>query len=220
MCRAVYFCLIYIFTPLFWWSYIDAIFFFWYILLLIPVCLELTFINRKEFTLLAFSVCSVNEWPNFETSRKRNTVEKQPESSQGGIYCIFTCCWKMMGNVMLFPCGKVCHRIGTWWKNSAYTLGKVWVPISQVFPIEQIWLHFPMLWEIDGETHAFSKWWNILQNGKLMGKKHPYYWESISTNFQGSPQYKGFCYIFSCYQKLTGEPMHFPYDEVYHRMGI
>ena len=31
VCKVVYFCLIYIYIRLFWWSYIHALFFFWYI---------------------------------------------------------------------------------------------------------------------------------------------------------------------------------------------
>ena len=29
-------------------------------------------------------------------------------------------------------------------------------PISQALPIQWVWLSFPMLWEIDEKTHAFS----------------------------------------------------------------
>ena len=36
-------------------------------------------------------------------------------------------------------------------------VGEKCVPISQAFPIRWISLHFLMLWEIDGETHAFHK---------------------------------------------------------------
>ena len=38
----------------------------------------------EEFTLLVFPVFSFKEAIDFGTSRKNNTVEKQPESSQGG----------------------------------------------------------------------------------------------------------------------------------------
>ena len=37
----MYFCLMYICIHLFWWNYIHALFFFWYILLLYPACLKL-----------------------------------------------------------------------------------------------------------------------------------------------------------------------------------
>ena len=42
----------------------------------------------------------------------------------------------------------------------------------------------------------------------------------MSTNFPGSPHYDEFCCIFLYYWKLMGKPIHFQYDEVYHRMGI
>ena len=39
---------------------------------------------------------------------------------------------------------------------------KVWVPISQVLSMQWLLLHFPVLWEVDGKTHAFPIWWNSL----------------------------------------------------------
>ena len=39
------------------------------------------------------------------------------------------------------------------------------------------------------------------------------------TNFPGFPHTMGFV-SFSYNGKLMGKPMHFPYDEVSHRMGI
>ena len=41
---------------------------------------------------------------------------------------------------------------------SPYTMGFVeyyWEPISQAFPIQWVWLSFPVLWEIDEKTHVF-----------------------------------------------------------------
>ena len=152
-------------------------------------------------------------------------------------------------------------------------MGKVWVPISQVLPIWWVLLHFPVLWKTDGETHTFPISWSIPCDGNLMGKNHPYYGKSMSTNFPGSPYmtgflafscsvgnwwgnlcifqmmksaigwesngkkapvlwekyeyhffslswYRGFCCIFPLFGKSMGKPMHFPNDEVYHRMGI
>ena len=55
LCRVACFCLIYIYIPYFWWNYIHSLFFFWYILLWIPACLELVFLFlKKEFTLSDF----------------------------------------------------------------------------------------------------------------------------------------------------------------------
>ena len=85
LCRVACFCLIYIYIPYFWWNYIHSLFFFWYILLWIPACLELVFLFlKKEFTL--FSVFSFKETIDFGRSRKNNTVEKRPESSQRGFW--------------------------------------------------------------------------------------------------------------------------------------
>ena len=47
-------------------------------------------------------------------------------------------------------------------KKSTHTIGKVWVSISQTFPIPWVLLHFPVLWEIYRETHAFPIWWHRL----------------------------------------------------------
>ena len=33
---------------------------------------------------------------------------------------------------------------------------------SQVLPIQWVLLHFPVLWEINGKTHAFPTWWDSL----------------------------------------------------------
>ena len=46
---------------------------------------------KSEFTLSVFSVFSFKKSIDFGTSRNSNTVEKQPESSQGGFCCIFPC---------------------------------------------------------------------------------------------------------------------------------
>ena len=70
-----------------------------------------------------------------------------------------------------------------------------------------------------------------------MGKEFPYYGEIMSTNFPGFLHTMGLAglswepipqafsirwifYLFSCYGKLMGKIMHFPYDEVYYRMVI
>ena len=46
------------------------------------------------------------------------------------------------------------------WKKSTHTMGKVWVSISQTFPIPLVLLYFPVLWEIYGETHTIPTWWH------------------------------------------------------------
>ena len=55
LCRVACFCLIHNYILYFWWNYIHSLFFFWYILLWIPACLELVFLFlKKEFTLSGF----------------------------------------------------------------------------------------------------------------------------------------------------------------------
>ena len=71
-------------------------------------------------------------------------------------------------------------------------MGKEWAPIFQVLPIRLVLLHFPVLWGIDGETHAFPIWWSIPQHGNRMGKNHPHYGKLMSTNSPGSPHTMGF----------------------------
>ena len=52
------------------------------------------------------------------------------------------------------------------------------------------------------------------------GKKAPILWEKYEYQFPRSSPYDEFCCLFPYYGKLMGKPMYFPYDEVYHRMGI
>ena len=40
------------------------------------------------------------------------------------------------------------------------------------------------------------------------------------TSFPGFSDLMDFSCLFPYYGKLMRKPMHFPYDEVYHRMGI
>ena len=68
-----------------------------------------------------------------------------------------------MGKHMHFCYDEVYHRIGIGWQKTAHTMGKVWLPISQILPIQWVLLHFPMLWEIDGKTQTFpSISWDLL----------------------------------------------------------
>ena len=46
-----------------------------------------------------------------------------------------------------------------------------------------------------------------------MGKEHPYYGKSMSTNFPDSPRTIGFL-PFSYCGKFMGKSMHFPYDVI------
>ena len=52
------------------------------------------------------------------------------------------------------------------------------------------------------------------------GKKASIILEKYEHQFPRFSPYVEFCCIFLCYGKLMGKPLHFPYDEVYRRMGI
>ena len=75
-----------------------------------------------------------------------------------GFCCIFPYCGKLMGKPMHFPYDEVYLWMGIGWENSTHIMGKVWASISQTSPIPRVLLHFPVLWEIYGETHAFPIW--------------------------------------------------------------
>ena len=45
-------------------------------------------------------------------------------------------------------------------------------------------------------------------------------WEKYEYQFPRPSSYHGFCCIFPYCGKFMGKPMHFPYAEVYHKMGI
>ena len=87
-------------------------------------------------------------------------------------------------------------------------MGKVGTPSSQVLAIRWVLLHFSVLWKIDGESHAFPIWWNINGNrmGNHMGKKHPYYGKSMSTNFPVHPMRWVFVTFFRTMRNWWGNP--------------
>ena len=83
-------------------------------------------------------------------------------SPYDGFCCIFLYYGKLMGKPMHFPYDEVYHRMGIRWEKSTHTMGKVWLPIFQVFPMRRVLWHFPALWEIDGKTQAFPTSWDSL----------------------------------------------------------
>ena len=78
-----------------------------------------------------------------------------------GFCCILPYCGKFMGKPMHFPYAEVYHRMGIGWEKNTHTMGKVWLSISQTFPIPRVLFHFPVLWEVYGETHTFPICWSI-----------------------------------------------------------
>ena len=120
--------------------------------------------------------------------------------------CIFLYYWKLMEKPMYFAYDEVYRRIGIVWAKITHTMGKVWVPISQVHPMQRVLLHFPVIWEIDGETRAFPIWWSISNDGNLMAKKHPYYGKSITIDFPDFLHTMGFVIFFRTEENLWGNP--------------
>ena len=123
-----------------------------------------------------------------------------------GFCCILPYCGKFMGKPMHFPYAEVYHRMGIGWEKSTHTMGKVWLSISQTFPVPWDLLHFPVQWEIYGETHAFPIWWSIPYDGNLMGKKHPYYGKSMSISFPDFPHTMGFVAFSGTVGNIWGNP--------------
>ena len=78
-----------------------------------------------------------------------------------GFCSIFQHYDKLMGKPMHLPYAEVYHRMRTGWEKSTPAMGKVWLSISQAFPVPWVLLHFPVLWEIYGETHACPIRWSI-----------------------------------------------------------
>ena len=78
-------------------------------------------------------------------------------------------------------------------------------------------------------SRAMGNWWGnpcishmpkYSTGWKLNGKEVPILWEKYEFQFPRSSPYDGFCCILPYCWKLMGKPMDFPYDEVYHWMGI
>ena len=85
-------------------------------------------------------------------------------------------------------------------------MGKVWAPVSQVLPIRWVLLHFPILSEIDGETHAFPIWWSIPQDVNLIGQKHPCHGRSMVIDFLDFPHTMGFVEFSRTVGNVQGKP--------------
>ena len=73
----------------------------------------------------------------------------------------FPMLWEIDEKIHAFPHDEVYYRMRIYWEKSSHTMGKVWVPISQFLSMRWVLLDFPLLWEINGETHSFSIWWSI-----------------------------------------------------------
>ena len=63
--------------------------------------------------------------------------------------------WEINGELTHFTYDEVYHKMRIGWEKSTHTMGKLWVPVSQVLSIWWVLFHFLVLWEIFGKTHAF-----------------------------------------------------------------
>ena len=70
--------------------------------------------------------------------------------------------WETHGETHAFPTWWDISHNGNWIKKKTHTLGKVLFLISQVLPIKWVSLHFPILCDVDGKSHAFLIWWDLL----------------------------------------------------------
>ena len=125
-----------------------------------------------------------------------------------------------MGKPMHFPYADIYHRMGIGWEKSTHTMGKS-MSIS--------FLDFPHTMGFDAFSCAAENLWgspyisHMLKytiGWELDGKKAPMLWEKYGYQFSRLSPYHGLCCIFPCCGKFMGKPMHFPYAEVYHTMGI
>ena len=98
--------------------------------------------------------------------------------------------------------------MGIWLVKCTHTMGEACVPISQAFA--RVLLNFPVLCEIDGETHAFPIMMKYTIGWELDRKKLPILWEKSDYQFPMFSPYDGFCCIFPYCGKLMGKPIHFP----------
>ena len=167
-----------------------------------------------------------------------------------GFYCIFPCYGKSMstsfpgsphtmGFVGYFR-ETISQTFSIWW---------IWLsfPISLVMKytiksesngrkVSIIWEKYEHQFPRFSPTMSFvafsctmGNWWGSPCISHMMeytvgwesyGEKSPILWEKYEYQFPRFTSSEGFCCIFPYYEKLMGKPMHFPYSEVYHRMGM
>ena len=99
-------------------------------------------------------------------------------------------------------------------------MGKVRAPISQVLHITMSFVAFSCTMENWWGNSCISHMMKYTVGWESYGKKSPIPWERYEYQFPRFTPCEDFCCIFPYYEKLMGKPMHFPYAEVYHRMGI
>ena len=141
-------------------------------------------------------------------------------SPYDGFCCIFLYYGKLIGKLMHFPYDEVYHRMGfLMGKNHPYYAKSMSINFSD----------FPHTMGFVAFSCTMGNWWGNPCISHMMkytirwesnGKKSPILWEKYDYQFSRLSPCDGFCCIFPFYGKLMGKPMHFPYDKVYHGMGI
>ena len=111
-------------------------------------------------------------------------------------------------------------------------MGKVWAPISELL---HIWYGFVGLsWEpifrlfpFDGFSSLFTSYKKLMRKPCISHmmkyttgwesneKSHPFYGQTMGTNFPGLPHSKGFAEFSNAVENFMRKPMPFPCDEVY-----
>ena len=99
---------------------------------------------------------------------------------------------------------------------------------NKIFP----WTNFPSFSHSIGFPafcHAMGNWRENPCISHMMkytagwesnGTNHPFYGKITGTNFPGLPNSMGFADFSNAFWNLMKKPMHFPCEDVYHRMRI
>ena len=104
-------------------------------------------------------------------------------------------------------------------KNAPIIWEKYEHQFPRLFPYDEFCCIFPYLEKFMGKP-IYSPYAEVYYGWELDGKKATMLWEKYGYRFPRLYPYHRFCCIFPYCGKFMGKPMHFPYAELYHRMGI
>ena len=135
------------------------------------------------------------------------------------VWLSFPMLWEIDEKTNAFPIWWSVPQDGNLMEKITHTMRKVWVTIFQVLPHTMGLTVF---------SHVMGNWWEntcishvtrYTMEWESNWKKAPILWEMYEYQFPRFSPYNGFCCIFLYYGKLMVKPMHFPHDDVFHRMG-
>ena len=138
--------------------------------------------------------------------------------------------WEIDEETHAFPIWKSTQQDGDLMEKTTLTMRKVWVTTSQ--NVEDYWEPIPRLSLFDGFGCLFSCYIKLMwkhmhfyvmkytMKWEANGKAVCILWKKYQYQFPRLFPYNGICCIFLDNGKLIWKPMHFPYDEVCHRMGV